>query len=90
MTQTRTCANCKHRMSVSRYEDFRGRPLYEPCIGYEMAGTTEEEIETAKGCSMYVLDDRKPEERYTPSATNGDYSPGNPWDAPGMSIHDFI
>ena len=27
---------------------------------------------------------------YVPSAENGDYSPGNPWDAPGMSIHDFI
>lgn len=27
---------------------------------------------------------------YTPSATMGDYSPSNPWDAPGMSIRDFI
>jgi hypothetical protein len=27
---------------------------------------------------------------YTPSSTNRDYSPSNPWDAPGMSIHDFI
>ena len=24
------------------------------------------------------------------SSTDGDYSPGNPWDAPGMSIRDFI
>ena len=30
------------------------------------------------------------EEEYIPSATNGDYSPSNPWDAPGMSIKDFI
>ncbi|MEE1084957.1 MAG: hypothetical protein UH850_14620 [Paludibacteraceae bacterium] len=29
-------------------------------------------------------------EDYTPSAENGDYSPSNPWDAPGMSISDFI
>jgi hypothetical protein len=29
-------------------------------------------------------------EEYTSSATNGDYSPSNPWDAPGMSIRDFI
>lgn len=28
-------------------------------------------------------------DEYT-SATNGDYSPSNPWDAPGMSIRDFI
>ena len=25
-----------------------------------------------------------------PSAENGDYSPSNPWDAPGMKISDFI
>ena len=24
------------------------------------------------------------------SSTNGDYSPSNPWNAPGMSIKDFI
>jgi hypothetical protein len=30
------------------------------------------------------------EEYYTPSAEHGDYSPSNPWDAPGMSIKDFI
>lgn len=30
------------------------------------------------------------EERYTPSCTAHDYSPLNPWDAPGMSISDFI
>lgn len=29
-------------------------------------------------------------EEYIPSSTNGDYSPGNPWDAPGMSPSDFI
>ena len=26
----------------------------------------------------------------TTSCTYGDYSPSNPWDAPGMSIRDFI
>ena len=30
------------------------------------------------------------EEEYVPSATRGDYSPSNPWDAPGMCISDFI
>lgn len=25
-----------------------------------------------------------------PSSTDGDYSPTNPWDAPGMGISDFI
>lgn len=30
------------------------------------------------------------DEYYTPSCTAGDYSPSNPWNAPGMSIRDFI
>ena len=30
------------------------------------------------------------EEEYVPSAENGDYGPSNPWDAPGMSVKDFI
>lgn len=30
------------------------------------------------------------EDEYIPSAENGDYSPSNPWDTPGMSIRDFI
>lgn len=30
------------------------------------------------------------EYEYTPSATFHDYSPSNPWDAPGMSVSDFI
>lgn len=27
---------------------------------------------------------------YVPSAENSDYSPSNPWDAPGMKMSDFI
>ena len=30
------------------------------------------------------------EDDYCPSASRGDYSPSNPWDAPGMSISNFI
>lgn len=30
------------------------------------------------------------ENHYCPSSTCGDYSPSCPWNAPGMSIHDFI
>lgn len=30
------------------------------------------------------------DDEYTSSATAGDYSPSNPWDAPGMSAKDFI
>ena len=35
-------------------------------------------------------DKPEPEDEYTPSASAGDYSPSNPWNAPGMSIYDFI
>lgn len=35
-------------------------------------------------------DDIEDDREYTPSATRGDYSPSHPWDAPGMSISDFI
>ena len=30
------------------------------------------------------------DECYIRSSTNGDYRPSNPWDAPGMSVSDFI
>ena len=30
------------------------------------------------------------DDEFVPSAENGDYSPSNPWDAPGMSLKDFI
>jgi len=29
-------------------------------------------------------------EEYTPSSMYGDYSPSCPWNAPGMSVSDFI
>lgn len=35
-------------------------------------------------------EDYEDDEEYIPSAENGDYSPSNPWDAPGMSMSDFI
>lgn len=35
-------------------------------------------------------DECESENFYTPSCTNGDYSPSCPWNAPGMSIADFI
>ena len=30
------------------------------------------------------------DEPYIPSSSRGDYGPGNPWEAPGMSVRDFI
>ena len=34
--------------------------------------------------------EQEKESEYIPSAENGDYSPSNPWDAPGMKMSDFI
>ena len=38
----------------------------------------------------YVRDELLPPEPGYCSATSGDYGPSNPWDAPGMSVEDFI
>lgn len=45
------------------------------------------------GAGGWIWDEAQVEyldDEYVPSAENGDYSPSNPWDAPGMSIRDFI
>lgn len=58
---------------------------------------TEEELEKLEDeYDEYVMDIefgsdwRDYDDDYVPSSSNGDYSPSNPWDAPGMNIHDFI
>ena len=54
--------------------------------------TTRKELEELIG--LFECGNDEPEEEYyddyISSSTEGDYSPSNPWDAPGMSIHDFI
>lgn len=80
----RKCGNCKKRM-------FRGWAGIDFCIGYELACNEEEEIKEASRCNGYEEGnpDCMNEEMYS-SSTGGDYSPSNPWDAPGMSVRDFI
>lgn len=76
----RCCDNCRRRIS--------GDGL--PCSGYELE---EEYPDIAMTCADFLPRDRKEERavaEYTPCATYGDYSPSSPWNAPGMSIHDFI
>lgn len=38
----------------------------------------------------FCRDEAELDAYYTPCATNRDYGPSNPWDAPGMSVRDFI
>ena len=79
------CSNCKNRC----YESWSG---IDCCACYEMTESEQGEIECAADCDRYEegTPDCMNDRHYTPSATNGDYSPSNPWDAPGMSIKDFI
>ncbi len=79
----RKCGNCKNRAWRSSWS------CIEQCMWYEMATTEDEEIKEASKCNKY--EEGTPEcYEYCPSATAGDYSPSNPWDAPGMSVRDFI
>lgn len=52
------------------------------------------DAEYAEACRVYcglgVDESDYDDEEYIPSSTNRDYGPSNPWDAPGMSIRDFI
>ena len=79
------CGNCKNRC----VEIWGGLDY---CLGYEMAESEQEEIDLATSCPIYEegTPDCLVEYDYCTSSTGGDYSPSNPWDAPGMSIRDFI
>lgn len=82
----RSCREC----SKAYFYGFDGR--LEMCSGWEMC----DDDSIAEACDSYCKGEciaytqYKEEQEYTPSATNGDYSPSSPWNAPGMSIHDFI
>ena len=81
----RKCSNCKERLSRSWSGEIEYCPTYE-------AISAEDEAEYAKDCPYYEYDNPSytDEDDYCPSATRGDYSPSCPWNAPGMSIKDFI
>ena len=70
--------NCKNR----RYRCWSG---YNYCLDYEMGNCDAKDT----NCPNYEPE-TETDEHDCPSATAGDYSPSNPWDAPGMSVKDFI
>ena len=57
----------------------------EPCGPYEM-----EECDAREPQYSRYEPETNEDVHYYPSSTARDYGPGNPWDAPGMSINDFI
>lgn len=81
----RSCENCKFRA----WNSWSG---IDYCMDYEMATTDEEMEASAKDCPRYECGtpDCFDADEYRPSCTARDYGPSNPWNAPGMSVHDFI
>lgn len=78
----KSCSKCKHR-AFYNWGDI------DYCLGYVMENGRGGETDI---CERY--EEGTPscyeDNEYTPSATHGDYSPSCPWNAPGMSISDFI
>lgn len=74
-------------MFAIRNEEFEAARYFS---GYdeELEMEREEDVEKEPLDDYEMPDDDDYE--YCPSATNGDYSPSCPWNAPGMSIRDFI
>ena len=78
------------------YNSLRGtkrelnRQLVETDFPKEIIEHQIEEVNSALVVFEELLDQFYDYDRYIPSCTNGDYGPSNPWDAPGMSISDFI
>ena len=81
----RSCSCCRFRF-------VRMWTGMESCLDYEMAETEEECRKAAADCPKYEkgAPEGRDEGHYTPSATADDYGPSDPWDAPGMSVRDFI
>ena len=77
------CGNCKYRA----WNSWSG---VDYCMWYEMTTSEAEEIEAAADCGKYEFGDPFGEDEYSPSSSARDYGPSNPWDAPGMSVRDFI
>ena len=72
------CPLCRNRFRPGMFGS-------EPCGPYEMDVCDGRDT----GCDLYEPETEE-DYHYCPSSVTGDYGPGNPWDAPGMSIRDFI
>ena len=72
------------------YGGWTGNPITTESATFEDYSSAADYMNTFIDAFNEFDNDKEDEEEYVPSAENGDYSPSNPWDAPGMSIHDFI
>ena len=79
----RKCTECDHMCYSLVYNSFtEASDVFKKILNDH--GT--EKVAIANDIYDYFDDD----EPYTRSSTYGDYGPSNPWDAPGMSVSDFI
>lgn len=78
------------KYNLTLKQDDKGNQLVtEPGYGTYTLYFTDED--TARDIlSQYEFDWDNYDDEYTPSSTYGDYSPSDPWNAPGMSKQDFI
>lgn len=67
-------------------ENFDHSDYYTPCDYGDCPYSAKGGYDCRNCCGLGADKDKE----YTPSSTNGDYGPSNPWDAPGMKPSDFI
>lgn len=87
----------KTKVVIRKYNDLTDKEKYYffkslDCMGgietYTIGNQIDDFIDSIEGNEEDEEEDD--EDEYYRSAEAGDYSPSHPWDAPGMSIKDFI
>lgn len=80
-----------HKEICDKYGDTKLADLVKKAIieEHKPKKETPEGVRYTEEYPMGIYDDDD-ENHYRPSSTNRDYSPSSPWNAPGMSISDFI
>jgi hypothetical protein len=86
MSITDNCYEHSEKLNVIKGSCITAEELKE--LGFDYVNTWFEDANMEDVDEGWEWDE--PLADYIPSAENGDYSPSNPWDAPGMSMSDFI
>lgn len=86
------CLDVEELDDAYEEENFDHSDYYTPCDYGDCPYNAEGGYDCRNCCGLGVDEDSYDEydDEYVPSAENGDYSPSNPWDAPGGSIDMFI
>jgi hypothetical protein len=80
------CCEFSEKLNVIKGSGIRADEL--KLLGFDYINTWFEDAESEP--EWEELDWEDEDDKYVPSSSNGDYSPSNPWDAPGMKMSDFI